>query len=231
MPRRFRRSRVPVRRRRGRRHRPRASSFAIPASGFPGARRERGPVLLRRLTGTRMTRAVHRAPGAPTRVRERLDRDAVRIHVVRGSRTRRRAPVRPRTDGVDGDLFQVCAEKHTARAFDSIVCQNESASPVDSSWPECAAKVGIPASETDAVRACAGSEEGAGLLASSFAASRKAGAKHDLPERRAIPRRSEGRGPRAADLRDVSSPRSPRAATASSSTGASPPTTDRMCLP
>jgi 2-hydroxychromene-2-carboxylate isomerase len=75
---------------------------------------------------------------------------------------------------VKGDLFQVCTKKYAPdKAFDFILCQNESNKEVGTNGATCATKVGAPA---DKISACAEGKEGKDLLLASFKHSSDAGA-------------------------------------------------------
>ncbi|MFO0611595.1 MAG: hypothetical protein U0414_03335 [Polyangiaceae bacterium] len=77
---------------------------------------------------------------------------------------------------VQGDLFQVCAEKHTSKWFEVLACQNKNNKQVDTNWDSCAVEVAVPASEITAVDACAAGQEGKDLLSLSFKQSTSVGA-------------------------------------------------------
>lgn len=66
---------------------------------------------------------------------------------------------------VKGDMVQVCAQKHTPKWFELILCQNKNMREVDTNWEACANEVGAPA---DKIRACLDGEEGKSLLKASF---------------------------------------------------------------
>jgi len=69
---------------------------------------------------------------------------------------------------VAGDLYQVCAQKYSAKWFDTILCQNKSVQQVDTNWEACGQEAGIPADAIGKVTACAQGQEGKDLLAASF---------------------------------------------------------------
>lgn len=75
---------------------------------------------------------------------------------------------------VTGDLFQVCAEKHTRDWYDVVLCQNRDAKKIDANWDACAQTVGVPPADIAAVDACAIGQEGKDLLSASFDASNTA---------------------------------------------------------
>lgn len=66
---------------------------------------------------------------------------------------------------VAGDLFQVCAEKYSAKWFEIITCQNKNSKEVDTNGEACGKELGVP---TDKISACANGQEGKDLLAASF---------------------------------------------------------------
>ncbi len=66
---------------------------------------------------------------------------------------------------VKGDISQLCAQKHTAKWFQLMLCQNKNSKEVDSNWEACANEVGAPA---DKLRSCVDGEEGKSLLKASF---------------------------------------------------------------
>ncbi len=69
---------------------------------------------------------------------------------------------------VTGDLYQVCAQKYSAKWFDTILCQNQGVQQVDTNWEACGQQAGIPPETIAKVSACAQGDEGKGLLATSF---------------------------------------------------------------
>lgn len=69
---------------------------------------------------------------------------------------------------VVGDTYQVCAEKYSAKWFDTILCQNKGVQQVDSNWEGCAQEAGIPTDTIGKVTACAQGQEGKDLLGASF---------------------------------------------------------------
>jgi len=71
---------------------------------------------------------------------------------------------------VVGDTYQVCAQKYSAKWFDTILCQNaqNNAAQVDTTWEGCGQQAGIPPETIAKVTACAQGDEGKGLLAASF---------------------------------------------------------------
>jgi glutaredoxin len=77
-------------------------------------------------------------------------------------------------DEVQGDLAQVCAQKHAPKYFDLILCQNKAMKEVGSNWEACADEVGI---EKKNIAKCLGGDEGKKLLSESFARAQAAGAK------------------------------------------------------
>lgn len=78
---------------------------------------------------------------------------------------------------VEGDLYEVCAAAHAPRWFDVLVCQAEETDREKAAlgWAACAEKVGVVASEIDAVTACARGDEGRALLTKSFSAAKNRG--------------------------------------------------------
>lgn len=75
---------------------------------------------------------------------------------------------------VKGDIAQLCAAKQAPKKYlDMIVCQNKNPRAVDTNWKECAGEVGMDAA---ALEACVNGDEGAQLLAASFAEAQQKGA-------------------------------------------------------
>ena len=58
---------------------------------------------------------------------------------------------------VRGDMIQMCAQKHTPKWFQLMLCQNKNSKEVDTNWEACANELGAP---VDALRACVDGEEG-----------------------------------------------------------------------
>jgi len=69
---------------------------------------------------------------------------------------------------VQGDLYQACAEKYSAKWFDTILCQNKGVQQIDSNWEACAQEAGISSEIISKVSGCAQGQEGKDLLAASF---------------------------------------------------------------
>jgi predicted DsbA family dithiol-disulfide isomerase len=68
-------------------------------------------------------------------------------------------------DEVKGDIAQLCAQKHTPRWLDFLVCQNREVEDVATNWETCAAEVGA---DVERLRACIEGDEGKKLAAESF---------------------------------------------------------------
>jgi predicted DsbA family dithiol-disulfide isomerase len=77
-------------------------------------------------------------------------------------------------DEIAGDLAQVCAQKHTPRFLDLIVCQNRSIKEVGHNWEACADELGI---EKKDIAKCIAGAEGQALLSESFNKSASVGAR------------------------------------------------------
>ncbi len=75
---------------------------------------------------------------------------------------------------VRGDMIQMCAQKHTPKWFQLMLCQNKNSKEVDTNWEACANELGAP---VDALRACVDGEEGKSLLKASFERAEKKGAR------------------------------------------------------
>ncbi|MBL8744057.1 MAG: thioredoxin domain-containing protein, partial [Myxococcales bacterium] len=75
-------------------------------------------------------------------------------------------------DEVQGDLVQICAQKHTPKFFDLILCQNKSIKEVARNWEACADELGI---EKKNIAKCLSGPEGKALLGESFARTQTAG--------------------------------------------------------
>jgi len=75
---------------------------------------------------------------------------------------------------VKGDMVQACAQKHTPKWFQLILCQNKNMREVDTNWEACASEVGAP---VDKLRACVDGEEGKELLKASFEKANQKGAR------------------------------------------------------
>jgi protein-disulfide isomerase-like protein with CxxC motif len=75
---------------------------------------------------------------------------------------------------VKGDIAQLCAAKHAPDKYlPMIVCQNKNPRAVDTNWKECAGESGIDAT---VLETCINGDEGAQLLAASFAEAQQKGA-------------------------------------------------------
>ncbi len=77
-------------------------------------------------------------------------------------------------DELQGDLAQICAQKHSPKFFDLILCQNKSIKEVGTNWEACAGEVGV---ERKDIAKCAAGSEGQALLAESFGKAQNAGAR------------------------------------------------------
>lgn len=76
---------------------------------------------------------------------------------------------------VNGDKVQLCAAKKApAKYMEMINCMNQNIRAIPNNWEECAGKAGI---DVAAVKACYEGEEGKNLLATSFEAAQKIGAR------------------------------------------------------
>jgi len=75
---------------------------------------------------------------------------------------------------VAGDLAQICAQKHSPRFFDLILCQNEAMKEVDTNWEACAQRLGL---DKAPISTCVSGPEGKALLAASFDRAVAAGAR------------------------------------------------------
>ncbi len=75
---------------------------------------------------------------------------------------------------VKGDIAQLCAAKQSPENYlKLIVCQNKNPRAVDTNWKECAGEAGMDAAKLEA---CVNGDEGAQLLAASFAEAQAKGA-------------------------------------------------------